>query len=307
MRYFLIAVMLVILNSGMAQDRTVTDLKSTAERNMADDTSHRSGWKKGAIINLGLAQGNSSNWAAGAEQNSFAVNSNVNLFANLKWKKNTWVNTVDLFYALQTTTSQGTRKTDDRIDYYTKYAHQLSSKWGFGAVGNLRTQFTEGYDYNVDPKELTSGFFAPAYLTIAPGFDWTPASYFNVFLSPISARWTMVMGDRFAGLRERYGLDADRTARFETGAFLSAVFKKDVAKNVNLRSRLDLYSNYLQNPQNVDIFWTNVLTLKVNKWLGVTYNFDLIYDDDAALFGPNNNAPRVQIKSLLSVGLTTRF
>jgi hypothetical protein len=70
---------------------------------------------------------------------------------------------------------------------------------------------------------------------------------------------------------------------------------------------MDLFSNYLANPQNVDIFWTNVLTMKVNKWLGVTYNFDLIYDDDVRLFGPNSNAPRTQIKSLLSVGLTTKF
>jgi hypothetical protein len=291
----------------MGQDKTVTSLKSTAERTLADDTSHKEGWKKGAIINLGLAQGNSSNWAAGAEQSSFAVNSNINLFATLKRGKNTWINNLDLFYALQTTTSQGTRKTDDRIDYYTKYSHKLSKNWGFGAVGNVRTQFTDGYDYNKEPKELTSGFFAPAYITVAPGFDWTPTSYFNVFLSPISARWTLVMGDEFIGLRERYGLDADKTSRFEAGAYLSAIFKKDIAKNINLRSRLDLYSNYLSNPQNVDIFWTNVLTLKVNKWLGVTYNFDLIYDDDVSLFGPNSNAPRTQIKSLLSVGLATRL
>jgi hypothetical protein len=230
----------------------------------------------------------------------------VNLFAVYKTEKSKWINNLDLFYALQKTTSQGTRKTDDRIDYYTKYSRTLSKKWGFGIVGNFRTQFTEGYDYNKTPKELTSGFMAPAYLTIAPGFDWTPTDYFNIFMSPISGRWTFV-ADRFAGLGQRYGLDPGKTARFEAGAFVSAIFKRDIAKNVNLRSRMDLYSNYLSNPQNVDIFWTNVLTMKVNKWLGVTYNFDLIYDDDVRLFGPNSNAPRTQIKSLLSVGLTTKF
>jgi hypothetical protein len=88
---------------------------------------------------------------------------------------------------------------------------------------------------------------------------------------------------------------------------VSANFRKEIAKNVGIKSRLDLYSNYLSNPQNVDIFWTNVIAMKVNKWLAITYNFDLIYDDDARLFGPNNNAPRTQIKSLLSVGFTGRF
>ncbi len=304
MKYVISAAMLMVATIGMAQDKTITELKSTAEKTIADDTSHKHGWKKGANLSLGIAQGNSSNWAAGAEQSSMAINANVNLFATYKTEKTRWINNLDLFYALQRTTSQGTRKTDDRIDYYTKWTRTLSKKWGFGVVGNFRTQFNEGYDYGKTPYELTSAFFAPAYITVAPGFDWTPADYFNVFLSPISGRWTVVTKDN---LQERYGLDPGQSTRFEAGAYLSAIFKKDIMKNVNLRSRLDLYSNYLSNPQNVDIFWTNVLTLKVNKWLGVTYNFDLIYDDDVRLFGENSNAPRTQIKSLLSVGLTTKL
>jgi hypothetical protein len=47
--------------------------------------------------------------------------------------------------------------------------------------------------------------------------------------------------------------------------------------------------------------------MKVNKLLGVTYNFDLIYDDDVRIFGPTGKAPRTQIKSLLSVGITAKF
>ncbi len=306
MRIVLCAAILLMGYMGMAQDKTIQELKNSAAKTLADDTTHKTGWKKGANINLGLAQGNSSNWAAGAERSSLAINANVNLFATYKTENSRWINNLDMFYALQKTTSQGTRKTDDRFDYYTKYSRTISKKWSFGVVGNFRTQFSEGYDYNKTPRELNSAFLAPAYLTIAPGFDWTPVDYFNVFFSPISARWTFV-SEKYAGLGQRYGLDLGKSARFEAGAYISALFKKDIAKNVNLRSRMDLYSNYLANPQNVDIFWTNVLTMKVNKWLGVTYNFDLIYDDDVRLFGPNSNAPRTQIKSLLSVGLTTKF
>ena len=306
MRIVLSAALLMVSCLSMAQDPTVTELKNSATKVLEEDTTHITGWKKGANISLGLAQGNSSNWAAGAENNSMAINANVNLFSVYKTEKAKWVNNLDMFYALQRTSSQGTRKTDDRFDFYTKYSRTITKKWGFGVVGNFRTQFSEGFDYNQSPYELTSAFMAPGYLTIAPGFDWTPVDYFNVFLSPISARWTFV-SEKYAGLGERYGLDAGKSARLEAGAFVSMVFNKDIAKNVNLRSRMDLFSNYLANPQNVDIFWTNVLTMKVNKWLGVTYNFDLIYDDDVRLFGPNSNAPRTQIKSLLSVGLTTKF
>jgi hypothetical protein len=300
------AVMILAAVNAFGQDATVSELKSTAEKTLDEDTTHKVGWKKGGLLNLGLAQGSTSNWAAGGEEFSLSITSYLNLFANLKSGKNKWVNNLDLFYAIQRTTSQGMRKNDDRIDLYSKYTHELNKKWSFGVVGNFRTQFTDGYDYNKTPIERISDLFAPAYLTIAPGFDWTPTEYFNVFISPISAKWTFVKDDADK-LGVRYGLDPGQTSRFEAGAFVSASFRKEIFKNVALKSRLDLYSNYLKNPQNVDIFWTNVLAMKVNKWLAVTYNFDLIYDDDARLFGPANNAPRTQIKSLLSVGFTGKF
>ena len=300
--FFILAV--ISFGTVIAQDKTVQELKSTAQKTLAEDTSHKSGWKKGININLGLAQGNTSNWAAGAEKNSFTINSYVNLFANLKHGDNEWSNNLDLFYALINTSSQGMRKNDDRIDFYSKYTHRLNKKWGVGVVGNFRTQFTDGYNYDKTPKEKISGFFAPAYATLAPGFDWAPNDWFSVFLSPISARWTIVSDET---LKDYYNVDPGKDVRTEMGAFLSANFKKDIAKNVNFKSRFELYSNYLEKPQNVDVFWTNVLTLKVNKFLNVTYNFDLIYDDDIRIFGPNGDAPRTQIKSLLAVNFTTKL
>jgi hypothetical protein len=288
----------------VAQDKTVQELKTTAEKKVAEDTAHKDGWKKGLKVNLGLAQGNASNWAAGAEESSFTINTYVNLFANLKRGKNEWTNNLELFYALVNTSSQGLRKNDDRIDYFSKYTHKLKPKWGIGAVANFRTQFSNGYKYDVTPQEKISGFLAPAYLTLAPGFDWTPSEWFSLFLSPISARWTYVNDENLNSL---YNVDPGKSIRTEMGGFISANFKKDIAKNVNFKSRLDLYSNYLENPQNVDVFWTNIVTLKVNKFLNVTYNFDLIYDDDVRIFGDNRDAARTQFKSLLSVNLTTKL
>ena len=288
----------------MAQDQTVQDLKSTSEKAVVDDTSHKSGWKKGIKANLGLAQGNTSNWAAGAEESSFTINTYVNLFANLKRGDNEWYNNLDLFYAMIRTSSNGAQKNDDRIDYYTKYTHRITPKWGLGVAGNLRTQFTDGFKYDQTPREKISGFFNPAYLTIAPGFDWKPTQWFSVILSPLSGRWTYVSDKN---LRSSYNVDVDKKIRTEMGAFVSAKFKKDIAKNIGLQSRLDLFSNYLENPQNVDVFWTNVLTFKVNNFLNVTYNFDLIYDDDVRIFGENRTAARTQIKSILSVNFTAKL
>ncbi len=305
MRKLMLMAGLFLSAAVFAQDATVQELKATGTKALVEDTTHKSGWKKGVLLNLGIAQGSSSNWAAGAEQNSFSINSYVSLFANLKQGKERWFTNLDLFYALMNNTSQGTRKNDDRIDLFSKYTHKFSNTWGFGGVFNFRTQFSDGYDYNVTPKELISGFMAPGYMTVAPGIDWMPAEYFSVFLSPFSGRWTFVTKPE---LTARYAVDPGKTVRTEAGGYLTANFKKEILKNVIYSARLDLYSNYLDGKaKNVDVFWTNVITMKVNKFLGVTYNFDLIYDDDIRSFGDNGTSPATQIKSLLSVGITTRF
>lgn len=306
MRRFITACLVLSSFAATAQDKSVKELKTVGTTSLKEDTAHKSGWKKGALLNLGIAQGATSNWAAGGERSSLALNGYVNLFANLKRDRIRWYNNLDLFYAVINTSSQGKRKNDDRIDLFSKYTYQLKPKLGFGMVGNFRTQFTNGYKYDDNPanNQLTSTFMAPAYLTLAPGFDWTPTNYFSLFFSPISARWTYVGRPSLIGF---YGIEPGKKSRLEAGAYLSANFKKEIMKNVVYQSRLDLYSNYLHKPKNIDVFWTNVIGMKVNKLLGVTYNFDLIYDDDVRIFGPTGKAPRTQIKSLLSVGITAKF
>ncbi len=306
MRKIIVILLLCSTAVGYAQDPTVKELQGTGQKSFVDDTTHKTGWKKGALINLGLAQGSTSNWAAGGEKFSLSVNSYVNLFANLKRDKYKWINYLDLFYAVVNTSSQGVRKNDDRIDFYSKYTYLLRPKLAVGVVGNFRSQFTDGYDYNETPKQRISDWFAPALFTLAPGVDWTPTPYLSVFISPISGRWTVVANHPFE-LAPLYGVDPDQKVKIEAGAYLSALFNREVLKNVLVKSRLDLYSNYLHKPLNIDVFWTNIIGMKINKILTVTYNFDLIYDDDVRIFGPSGTAPRTQIKSILTVGFTARL
>ena len=48
----------------------------------------------------------------------------------------------------------------------------------------------------------------------------------------------------------------------------------------NLYHQFDLFSNYKRKPQNADIYFTNLLTMKFKVWLGTTISLDMIYDDD---------------------------
>ena len=333
---------ILIPMAAFSQDAAVSGMKKAAERSTYDDTTYKyneRGWRKGGALSINLAQGSSSNWAAGAEKSSFSLAGYTTLFANKKMGDFFWDNTLDLGYALQKTSSQGSRKTDDKIDFYSKAGKKISEHWAVVGVYNLRTQMTDGYDYdylNKGIKRRVSGLFAPAYMLVSPGIEWKPTGYFSVMLSPISARWVIVSNDPYSyyyadgniplpdggnetPLAALYGVNPNRKVSFEAGAYMSANFMKDVLKNVTYKSRLDLFSNYVgkrdpvtdekmkAEPKNIDVFWTNSLVMKVNKFLAVTYNLDLIYDDDVKQFGPNNASPGTQVRSLLGVGLNAKF
>lgn len=328
--------------SILAQDPAVKEIQKESQRNSEKDTA--SGWRTGGVISVNIGQGSSYNWAAGAEKFSFSTATTVSLFANKTAGKFFWNNALDLGYAIVNTQSFGSRKTDDKIDFFSKMGRGISSTLSAAGVLNFRTQFSNGYDYNYLGKGLkrrTSSFLAPAYLILAPGIDWHPTEYFSVFFSPISVRMVIVINDPksyyYPGatipaggyevpLAVLYGVDPQRKVRTELGGFLSTNFNKEIIKNVTFKSRLDLYSNYLKttrftvtgpdqvqtiktgsNPENIDIFWSNLIAMKVNKYLNVTYNFDLIYDDNIRQFGPDKSSAGTQIRSLLGVGFSAKF
>jgi len=82
-------------------------------------------------------------------------------------------------------------------------------------------------------------------------------------------------------------------------------FNKEILKNVKYTSRLDLYSNYLSKPENIDIFWTNTLTFKVNKWMALGYTWNLAYDDEYT--PPGETGPKTQYLGIFSIGVTAKF
>lgn len=71
---------------------------------------------------------------------------------------------------------------------------------------------------------------------------------------------------------------------------------------------MDISSDIIEEePFNFDVYWTNVIGMKVNNWLGVNYNFDLYYDDDVKMFGKDKTNPATQMKSILGVGVAVKF
>ena len=301
---------LTVSLSCYAQDGTVSDLKKDAAKTIAKDAKDTSNqtWKKGGFFSLNVNQGSLSNWSAGGDKFSLSVNAFLNTYAFYKKGKNSWDNNLDLAYGILKTTSLGSRKASDRIDLTSKYGYSVSKKWSVALLGNLRSQFAKGFAYSkgvrgFDTAVVTSKTFMPAYLLLSLGMDYKPNADFSLFVSPLTARW-IIAGD--AAIGPLYGVPIGKKSKNEFGAFLSANYMKKISENVNYKGKLDLFSNYKRNPQNVDIFFSNVLTAKVSKYINFSLNLDIIYDDDTKNTDVTKG-PAPQILQLMGIGFAYKF
>lgn len=269
---------------------------SAFSQTAAVDTS----WKKGGFIGLNFTQVNLSQWAQGGE-NSLSLASNINLFANYKTAKVDWQNTLDLGYAILSTTSGGVKKSDDKIDLTSKYSRNMSAHWLYGALLNFKSQFTNGYNYP-DDSTVVSKFLSPGYITLALGFTYKPVDYFEVFLSPATGKVTMV-NDKLLSDLGAYGVDPGKTSKMEFGAYLNMKFKKDIMQNVTLTSKLELFNNYTDKDKNnakkIDVNWESSLNMKVNKYITASITTTVFYDA--------NVVERTQFKELLGIGFGYKF
>lgn len=302
-----------------------------------DATPKDTSWTTGGVFTLNFNQTSLTNWAAGGE-NSIAANSLLNIFAKYKKNRLAWDNSLDLSYGLLKAGEKDVRKSDDKIDLLSKLGYDANdkNKWFYTLLFNFKSQFTNSYEYPTDTtKVLISKFAAPAYILLALGMDYKPNPALSVFISPLTMKTTLVTDQDLADAGA-FGVDPaefdavtgaktkdGETTRMEYGAFLNAKFQKDVMPNVNFLTKLDLFSNYADNPQNVDVNWEVLIAMKINKFLSASINTNLIYDDNVTIQeydvvngykipkfnadGSPDAGPRVQFKEVIGVGLSVKF
>ncbi|HLU17192.1 MAG TPA: DUF3078 domain-containing protein [Edaphocola sp.] len=261
-------------------------------------------WLKQATFNLAGSQGMMHNWSAGGELSSFAVNGLFNGNVTRLYHRHVWSNTLDLAYGniYQYSDNFQPRKNADKIDLTSKYGYRMSTSgnWYVTAILNARTQFSKGYsnvDYAVPNwREFsTSRFLSPLYVLLSPGIEYRRGEELSVFFSPVAARATFV--DKYYTSQNpegAFGVLNGKSARVELGAYFSARYVKDLAKNLSYRGRLDLYTNYLakdikdetgtvikkDSPANIDVLFDNVFSYKFFKYFSANLELTAMYDND---------------------------
>lgn len=267
----------------------------------------KDGWKKGGVATLTFSQVAMDNWAAGG-QNSVSGVALFNGFANYTQGNHVWDNNLIFGYGLMKQGDDDWYKSNDRIEFASKYGLKARENWYYSALLDFKTQFSEGYADAADVDHISS-FFAPAYTNLALGMDYKPNDNFSVFISPFSGKLTFV-NDTALSNSGSFGVDAGESLRAEFGAFVKIAYKVDLMENVNYTTKIDFFSNYLNNPANVDVNWDNLVTFKINDYLNASFMFSLIYDDDILFDEVDSNdivikqGPKVQWKEMFGLGLS---
>lgn len=304
--------LLLSIQPILAQDASIRKLQSeslrTISRKINDST--RS-WQMGGIYNVSLGQGTLSNWAAGGDDFSLSVATSLNLYACYRQGRGSWDNVLDLGVGYVKTSTLGGRKNDDRFDLLSKYGYTLNSKLNLATLANFRSQFFSGYSYQkddkgFDSKKLSSAFLSPAYLLVSQGLDYKPTGELSIFVSPVTSRWVIV-GDDSLAARGEYGVKPGHHSLNQLGAFATINYQTSFNKYITYKGRMDVFSNYRNNPQNADLFMTNVLSARFARIIAFSWNLDMIYDDDVELFGENKTSPALQVRSMIGVGLQVKI
>lgn len=271
------------------------------------------------LVNVQFSQVQLSQWAAGG-QSSASLIAKVDQFWEYDGTDFGWdIEFHGAFGLLHRPDDQIILKTDDRIELATKLGRRLKEKGSLTALGSFRTQLAPGYatvNGLPDANQVTSRIMAPGYLVLALGVDTKPTKTTTIFLAPFTSKSTFVLDDSLSS-QGLFGVLPGERSRHEVGGYVRVGLKEQVTENVTYAVRLDLFSNYLEEPEAIDIFTDHVLTLKVNSWLSTTLGLTLIYDKDVDLVlrEPNPDipgdlgdvGPGVQLKQILAVGLSLKF
>ncbi|AWI25200.1 DUF3078 domain-containing protein [Flavobacterium pallidum] len=244
------------------------------------------------------------NWLAGGENN---ISGNIGVNYDFNYKKDDWAwdNKIIASYGIvKTKTSSFAKKTDDRLELNSLLGKKAKGYWYYSAFLNFKTQFTEGYVYGkdalgVETRTKYTTFMSPGYLYFGPGMLWKKDDNLKFNLSPATSKFTFVDKNRTLPDEAYFGVKEGESVRYELGFNASAYYKVGVIANVSFENILNLYSNYLEDPQNVDVDYQLNIVLKVNRYISTNISFQAIYDDNAF--------PGVQLRQVFGVGATYGF
>jgi len=295
------------------------DISAQTERILSRDST----WRSSGIFSLNIGQTSFTNWANGGENQ---ININTILHYRLRYSKGkaSWENNIEAKYGTLLFADMKTKKTDDKLDYASKFGHKASAKWNYSYYLSFNSQFSLGYKYPND-STVVSDFMAPGYFMAGAGMDYHPIKALSILINPFTYKLTIVNNELLAnaggfGVKKAV-LDTSGNVivpaqrfRSEPGAFVKFHYQAVFDNGFSVSSKLELFASFDDNPENVDIAWSSFVTYRISEYFAATFSLDLLYDDDAIIKQDINGdgikevvGPRLQAKQTFGVGISLKL
>ena len=279
-------------------------------------------WKHWTKVGINFNQAAfSDNWKLGG-LNSYAIGGIIWHKSEFNRNNFNFTTELDLKYGKVKNEGQLAKPNNDRIFWDNKLAYKLTKSWAVYLSLTYETQFDNAYNYGKDTEGneiitgLKSSFMAPGYFTESFGLEYKPDETFSLRFGTGTARQTLILDNRlkprnaedyFAefgefpdekdytkGTGPIFGIEEGKTFKNELAFQLTANLDRNLSKNLNLKSRYNLFADYedLSDPKHrLDA----TLTAKVTSLINVQLGGVILYD--SALDGA------VQWNQMLSMGL----
>jgi hypothetical protein len=300
-----------------APDSLSLQLPDTTTVFLPDTMGVKKKWETGGKLGLTVSQIWLNNWMAGG-QSSVTLAGHTRIYANLKKKYSVWNNSLDLHlgFVMQGKTFE---KTIDKIDFLSEKRRYLKGRWFYSGRLNFRSQMLPGYA-NPGDTAIISNFMAPGYIFLTLGVDYHPWKGHTLLLAPLSSKMTIVADQALAN-KGAFGvikatfdefsdiiLSLGKNLKYEFGGYITYAYAGSITKTTTLETKLELFSNYLKKPQNIDVNWEVLGRVKISEVFSVNLYGHLIYDDDIKMETDDEGnvlqGPKTQFMEIMGLGVT---
>jgi len=317
-KYFLCTIITLFISITTCYSQEVKEIASSASAVVQKvDTSIKvKTWIFGGSSLITFGQDYMLNWNAGGVP-AINVKGGGNIF--LKYAKNKvfWENALDVTYGMQRNfETKINTKTDDKIEFNTNLGYIIGRNWNCGALVKFQTQMTQGFK---NDTILTSNFMTPGYVITSLGLEYKRKMW-SLFLSPITGKTTFKTDNRFLPVNG-FSVDSGKKVYAGFGAFVKLAYNYNIHPKIHLDTKLELFSDYFNQPQNVDVNFEMRWNFMITKWLmatlyaAVLYDYDirfLVFDADGVTpkidaNGKNLTTDHVQFKENFGLSFTYNF
>jgi hypothetical protein len=256
--------------------------------------SYSNSWESGGVPSITLR---------GASNLVYTYNKNLIYFQSV----------FDGAYAMAWEEENSAVKKEDRFSFTNTFGLRTSKKSSLYYITmiDLKSQFAPGYPSATD-KTIISRLFSPAYLTTSLGVSYKHKDELSITLAPVSGRFVFVLDTTIAN-KGLYEVKDGETVKTDMGCYASIIYTKNFLKNFSFNTKLEMFSNYTDEPLNIDIDWEHKLGFKITSYLTAEFYVRMVYKDKSRfseLLADGSTVlrgPRLQVNESFNIGLTYAF